>query len=206
MNWYQYANGNPVMFSDPSGLVAWGDLGSATLGLVGNGLGFATGVLLGAVPEPTMITKVAAYAAVTKSTYGIIANGANFYNALVDAPTASTGSLITDVAYIAAPQNKTIQQAAVVADLATDLLIGRIGANHATALEGSIVRGANGFPLYDMQYQAVNSFTNLEKVSNTFTLMSLGQTAYDSFVVPGSPFNTNGSGGSGGGGGGGCRR
>jgi RHS repeat-associated protein len=206
MNWYAYANGNPIMFSDPSGLVAWGDLGSATLGLVGNGLGFATGVLLGAVPEPTMITKVAAYAAVTKSTYGIIANGANFYNALVDAPTASTGSLITDVAYIAAPQNKTIQQAAVVADLATDLLIGRIGANHATALEGSIVRGANGFPLYDMQYQAVNSFTNLEKVSNTFTLMSLGQTAYDSFVVPGSPFNTNGSGGSGGGGGGGCRR
>lgn len=203
LNWYAYANGNPVMFSDPSGYVAWGDLGSATLGIAGNGLGLATGFLLGIAPEPTMVTKVAAVVVVGKSSYGFGVSAQNFWAALKDESPVSKGSLANDVADLVAPGNQNAQYAATAIDLASDLALGRIGANHAQSLVGRTVRGANGFPLYDMQYQTVNSFERLETVADAFTMLSVGQTGYDAYRDMGlPPFGASiGGGGSGGGGG-----
>ncbi|MCX6937525.1 MAG: DUF6531 domain-containing protein [Verrucomicrobia bacterium] len=204
MNWYAYANGNPVMFTDPNGLVAWGDLFSATLGIAGNGLGLATGFLLGIAPEPTLLTKVAAVAVVGKSSYGFGVSVQNAVAAIRDKPAVSKGSLANDVAELVAPGNQNAQYAATAIDLSSDLLLGRIGANHAQSLAGQTVRGANGFPLYDMQYQTVNNFQNLERVSNAFTAASVSQTIYDNFAAP--LFEANMQFNFGENGNGGCRR
>jgi RHS repeat-associated protein len=96
LNGYAYVGNNPVNFTDPAGLVRWGALGSATLGLVTNGLGVATAAGLALVPEPTMVTKVAAGVVGIKSFYGLGANGINFYDASVDKdPTSKAHSPTT---------------------------------------------------------------------------------------------------------------
>jgi RHS repeat-associated protein len=182
MNWYAFVSNSPIGLTDPSGLVAWKDLGSASLGLVSNGLGVVTGFALALIPEPTMVTKAAAVVVVGKSSYGFGASVSNFAAALADKPALSKGSLANDVAQLVAPGNKTAQQAASAVDLAADFATGRISANAAKSLAGKMVRGANGFPLYEMQYQVVKDPASLGKLADAFVASSVAQTAYDNLV------------------------
>ena len=183
MNWYAFGGNDPISFADPSGLVRWGDLGSATLGLVGNGLGFVTGLGLMVIPEPTMLTKVASVVVIGKSCYGLAANGQNFTAALLDMPAPSKGSLANDVAQLVAPGNQNAQKVATIIDLASDLGIGRIGAVAAKNLTGKLVRDANGFPLYDMKYVRYPAPGDLGSIATKFTYVSIVKTAYDSVAT-----------------------
>ncbi|HWA11397.1 MAG TPA: RHS repeat-associated core domain-containing protein [Opitutaceae bacterium] len=181
INRYSYVGGNPVNFIDPMGLVKWGDLGSAGLGLITNGLGVATGVALAFVPEPTLLTKAAAVAVIGKSSYGFGASIQNAWAAINDKVAPSQGSLANDTAQLIAPGNQNAQRVASVLDLGSDLLGGRIGANAAKNLIGQVVRDARGFPLYNMEYLSVHDPGNLGKLADGFTISSVIQSAYSGF-------------------------
>jgi RHS repeat-associated protein len=183
-NWYAFVGGDPINYVDPTGEVRWGALGSATLGVITNGLGVVTAGLLAVTPEPTMVTKVAAVGLGLKSSYGLGANAQNFYDALTNQDPISKGTLANDVAQAVAPGNETAQKIATVADLATDLATGRISANAAEDAVGTAVRDANGFPLYDMQYGYVQDAGNLGPLANAFTLSALAETGYNEAYKP----------------------
>jgi hypothetical protein len=170
---------------DPSGLVRWGALGSATLGLTTNSLGIVTSVLLAAVPEPTMLTKVAGGALALKSGYGLGANAQNFYEALVDKAAVSKGALANDVAQLIAPGNENAQRAATAIDLTSDLLIGRISMTAAEDAVGTLVRDANGFPLYEMRYGYIQDPGEFGGVAaKLFTAAAAAEAGYDGAFDP----------------------
>ena len=181
LNWYAFVSNNPVSKTDPSGLVQWGNLGSATLGLVTNGLGLVTGFGLALLPEPTMVTKVAAVVVVGKSSYGFGASASNFGAALLDKPAPSKGSLANDVAQLVAPGNKTAQQAATAIDLAADLATGKISANAAKNALGP-VRDATGRQLYNVERVYVQDPAQLGKAADAFQAAAVAQTAYDQLL------------------------
>ena len=180
MNPFAYANGEPISGIDPLGLVRWGELASASLGLVTNTIGIATSITLAAVPDPTLLTKVAAGTLAFKSGYGLSASGLNFWDALVENDPRSKGSFAKDVANLAAPGNENAQKAAAAIDLTTDLAIGRISANVAERALGPMV-DPRGFPLYDAERVFLKDPSDLGKFADTFVAASLLQEGYEGF-------------------------
>ena len=137
-NLYEYCSSNPLLYSDPNGLVKWDQLGLAVIGMLGNGLGvIASGGLLSA-PEPTMVTKVAGYALGVRSIYGFGANATNFTKALMDEEAVSKGSLLTDAAQLLARNNADAQRVATAIDLTLDLMTGKVGAAVGKDIQGSV--------------------------------------------------------------------
>jgi RHS repeat-associated protein len=121
-NLYTYVLNDPVNWTDPLGLVRWDDAGSAFAGLVGNSLGVLGGAALGGTGVGTVAGAVIA----TKSLYGVLASAVNLVAALQDVDQLTSGSLFNDIATLAAPCDKNAQAFASVADLALDLVGGRI--------------------------------------------------------------------------------
>lgn len=103
------------------------EAGIAALGIVGNSFGWLAGAGLVATPEPTMLTKVAGVAMLTKSSYGISVNTANFWKAMNGQAPYSTGGLGTDLAVAIAPGDKTAKALGTVSELSLDLLTGGAG-------------------------------------------------------------------------------
>jgi len=103
------------------------DAGVAALGIASNAFGWLAGTCLVATPEPTMLTKVAGVAMLTKSSYGISVNAKNLVNALNNKEPYSTGGLGTDIAVAIAPGNKRIKALGTVSELSLDLLTGGAG-------------------------------------------------------------------------------
>lgn len=172
LNLYGYVGNNPVLYVDPLGLVRWGDAGRAGLGVVVNWIGLGVGFGLAAVPEPTLLTKVAAVAVTTKSGYGLGANLTNFWSALRDECPGSTGSLAGDVADAIAPGNETAQDLAAVADLSADLATGRISANHANKVVGALDRFA-------MERAVVSDPAAVSRASQAFIAAEVGRVGVD---------------------------
>jgi RHS repeat-associated protein len=126
INTYAYVGNNPLIYTDPYGLVRWGDLGSATLGLVGNGAGVLVGGALLAAPEPT-VTKVVGGVVMVKSLTGWGLNSYNFGRAWsdddsYDAPSSAGRAIATAID----PCDKGLQRYADAAELGIDLLSGRL--------------------------------------------------------------------------------
>jgi len=150
MNWYAYADGNPINYIDPTGLIRWGALGRATIGLVGNGLGMLASAALAVAPEPTMATKVGAVALAGKSSYGIGVNAQNFVAALRDNDPVSTGALTNDIAQLLAPGNQTAQNIATGVDIGTDLAAAGVSITHALSRIPAGQRSASSLLHYEI--------------------------------------------------------
>ncbi|HEV2328839.1 MAG TPA: RHS repeat-associated core domain-containing protein [Verrucomicrobiae bacterium] len=117
LNFYAYANGNPVSYLDPYGLVAWGLLGRSTVGLVANGVVAVGGYLL--APETFGVAAVPA----TLAAYGVGANAGNIINALFERPAGPTGPIQTGL-NIAAPNNENANRIGQAGDLIANLATG----------------------------------------------------------------------------------
>ena len=185
-NYYAYVGGDPINYFDPTGEVRWGALGSASLGLVTNGIGLVTAGLLAITPEPTGATKVAAVVVGLKSSYGLGANGQNFYDALTDQDPISKGTLANDVAQAVAPGSVNAQRVATIADLATDLATGRIANNLAASSNTveTVARDAYGMPVYNPLYEALKDPGYLGAAGDAFTLAALGENIYNDVYGP----------------------
>ena len=185
LNLYAYVGNDPIAFVDPSGLVQWIPAGKATLGIITNGLGIAASIGLAAVPDPTLLTKVAAGAVALKSGYGLQANFNNLGAALFDQAPVSKGALTTDVAQIVAPGNEGAQKFALAVDLSIDLATGRISANAAESAAGTLVRDANGFPLYEMEYQYIQNPAEIGgDLAKIFNRAALAEVGIDEALIP----------------------
>ncbi len=141
-NLYRYVGSNVQNFTDPSGNARWKDAGMSLLGVASNSFGMVLGFGLGAVPEPTMLTKAAAVAVTAKSSYGLAVNSKNLYNALTDKAPYSTGGIGTDTACALAPGNKTAKALGTTSELGLDLLAGGIARTSAKNAVGVLNKNA----------------------------------------------------------------
>jgi RHS repeat-associated protein len=116
LNFYCYANGNPVSYLDPLGLVSWGLLGKSTFGFIANGVVAVGGALLAE-------TGVGAVAAVYGS-YGAGANFGNIINALKDSPEGPTGPVQASANYVF-PGNENANKYGQASDLVAGLVLGK---------------------------------------------------------------------------------
>ncbi|MBI5744915.1 MAG: RHS repeat protein [Elusimicrobia bacterium] len=121
-NLYVYVRNNPVNYSDPSGLVQWGDAGRAAGGIVGNGFGIAGGVLTGGAIGWTGVGAVISGAVVVKSAYGFGANMVLMRDALFDKKPSVKGALLNELAYLTNPCDEDLQALATAGELGLDLL------------------------------------------------------------------------------------
>ncbi|MET0465389.1 MAG: RHS repeat-associated core domain-containing protein [Chitinophagaceae bacterium] len=121
-NNYAYVANDPVNYVDPLGTIRWKQAGIAFAGVVGNGLGVAGGVALGAATSWTGIGAVVGGAVAVKSAYGFGANLGNLVQALRDEDPGSTGALLNDLAKWYDPCNESLQNWATGADLGLDVI------------------------------------------------------------------------------------
>lgn len=177
-----FVGGDPINYFDPTGMVRWGALGSASLGLLTNGLGLVTAGLLAVTPEPTGATKVAAVVVGLKSSYGLGVQGQNFYDALTDQDPISKGTLANDVAQAVAPGNENAQRIATIADLTTDLATGRIAADAAAG--NNIVRYVDDMPIRSPLYKALEDPGTVGDVADAFNLAALSEVGYNDAYKP----------------------
>jgi hypothetical protein len=124
LNTFQYVEQNSLSFKDPSGLVNKIALARASVGLISNSLGVIVGFGVGAIPEPTLLTKAAAVVVIGKSSSGVVLNARNFYSALIgcdDEVASSLPNLIAETFY---PGNESARRISDVVDLSIDLALG----------------------------------------------------------------------------------
>ncbi|MCF6250771.1 MAG: RHS repeat-associated core domain-containing protein [Methylococcaceae bacterium] len=134
VNFYAYVGNNPVNFNDPSGLVRWGDLGNASLGLFSGGSGVVVGgatVLGGAglfATNPIAGSAVAVFGATvfTNSAANIALNGRRFVDALIDVRPSVPGNFPEVIANQIAPGNVNAILLANAANLGLDLASGSV--------------------------------------------------------------------------------
>ncbi|QOX80827.1 hypothetical protein FY034_17540 (plasmid) [Trichlorobacter lovleyi] len=169
---WNYVGGNAVNYSDPSGLVKWKDAGMAGLGLASNSFGLVLGVGFAFLPEPTLATKIAAGAVLTKSGYGFMANAANMVAAIRDKKPVSTGGLFADVACKASGGNKTAKGLASAGDLAFDLLMGQVAGQAAKQSYGILGR-------YGVERAFVRDPARLGNTATTIQVIDAGKTTYE---------------------------
>ncbi|PXA03908.1 hypothetical protein DDZ13_09720 [Coraliomargarita sinensis] len=174
MNMYAYAGADPINFSDPTGLIRWGQLGKATLGIVANGIGVVVGIGVAAIPEPSMATVAAGVVITGKSSYGFGANWQNFTMALVNGDPVSTGSLANDVAETISPGDPTAQKIATIADLGTDLIGGQIISKGAMSAVG---KSPQAFP--SITIVSVKDPTQVSKAATLFQFASVVDTGFN---------------------------
>jgi RHS repeat-associated protein len=117
-----YVRNNPINYTDPTGLVQWGEAGRATGGIVGNSFGIAGGIMTGGAIGWTGVGAVISGAVVVKSAYGFGANMVLMKDALLDKKPSIKGSLLNELAYLADPCDEALQTLATVGDLGFDLL------------------------------------------------------------------------------------
>src|SRR5271165_74961 len=177
LNLYAYVGNDPIGGIDPMGLVRWGALGSASLGVVSNGLGIAVGG--GLMGVPSGVSQVVGFVVIAKSWYGLEANAVNAWKAATDQNPYSTGSLATDIADAAAPGNHRAQLAATAIDLASDLAVGRFSAAVTADLVGKDVLDANGLTNYGLQYGYWADPGDLGDIAKLFQLSAVGSVGYD---------------------------
>lgn len=121
------------------------------------------GAGLALLPEPTLLTKGASAVVLSKSIYGIGANGVNLFAAIRDRNSISTGGLFTDVACKASNGNKNIKGMAAAADLGFDLAAGNIA--------GTVAKSSLGFmSSYSLQRIFVRNPAELGKVGGVVQL------------------------------------
>jgi RHS repeat-associated protein len=145
LNTYDYVGGNPVTYSDPLGLVRWGDVANASLGLVGNAAGVVVGGLLLGAPEPTMATKALGGVVMGKSVAGWGLNWYNLTRAIIDDnPTYDApGSAGRTVAGLMCPNNPDAQRAADAIELSVDLMAGRVPIGSVPQAGSALNRSVN---------------------------------------------------------------
>ncbi|CAB5711608.1 Cell wall-associated polypeptide CWBP200 [Delftia tsuruhatensis] len=128
MNTSVYAP-DPLQWIDPLGLVRWSDAVNNGLGILGNAGGAIVGSALLAAPEPTLITKVAGSAVLSKSVYGFGASRYGFTRALSDDSSfdiPSDQSSLPRTLVCAVGCNNTGRGVADAIDLSLDLAVGKI--------------------------------------------------------------------------------
>ena len=184
MNWYAYANGNPIMYVDPSGHVRWLALGRAVLGMGVNAIGMGVGVGVAAIPEPSMLTVAAGGTLAAKSGYGFGANLSNAVAAIVDADPVSTGALTNDIAQAVAPGNVQAQQLATVVDLATDFGGAKI---ISSAAVNAVGKSPSAFPSLTVSH--LSNPANLSARSNAFVATSIIDSGIRSSTLPNTESN-----------------
>jgi len=121
-NLYVYVRNNSINYSDPYGLVQWGDAGRAAGGIVGNGFGIAGGVMTGGALGWTGVGAVISGAVVVKSAYGFGANMVLMKDALLDKKPSVKGALLNELAYLLDPCDEDLQALATAGELGLDLL------------------------------------------------------------------------------------
>ncbi|WP_315530409.1 RHS repeat-associated core domain-containing protein, partial [Delftia acidovorans] len=128
---------DPLQWIDPLGLVRWADAVNNGLGILGNAGGAIVGGALLAAPEPTLVTKVAGSAVLSKSAYGFGASWYGFTRALSDDPSydiPSDQSSLPRALVCAAGCNDAGRGVADVMDLSLDLAVGKIPVNNKIKL------------------------------------------------------------------------
>jgi hypothetical protein len=179
LNLYDYVGNDPINDIDPLGLIRWKDLGWATWGLVGNGLGIAGGIAVGLIPEPTMATKAAAVIVVTKSGFGFGLNIHNFVDAWKDKPCPDKlpSSLANYVAESVAPGNETAQKLSDIADLATDFFFMRSVGNAVANAPGLYNVGNSSIGI-TVNLAYIKDPTDIGLLANSFTVADYLKTTY----------------------------
>ena len=120
LNQYAFVENNPVNYTDPLGLVAWGQVGRSLAGIVGNVFGVAGGALFAVATSETVAGAALGGAVVLKSSYGISANAQNLVAAFRNKSPVSKGTLLNDVAELTLPGNQTAQRVATATDIWTE--------------------------------------------------------------------------------------
>jgi RHS repeat-associated protein len=167
MNFYAFANGNPISYLDPFGLVSWGLLGRSAFGFVANGVVAVGGALLAE-------TGVGAVAAVYGA-YGAGANFGNIINALRDTPAGPTGPAQT-LANVAYPSSQTANNVGQVLDLTANLATG-----NALGSEGEIASAAGLVTAAQYDFATLNFANQISTVYLGATYVDAGLTTYDAW-------------------------
>ena len=171
-----------MLFAIRSGWLYEARVIERTRGIVTNSLGLAAGFGLAVIPEPTLLTKVAAVAVVGKSSAGLTLNIQNFISAFDDCGEEVPSSLANAIADLAAPGNQTVRKLSDVADLGINLAFG-FGVRKSIEASVGVALGPPGTLGNVVTRIGLRDPTDVGTVGNAFIATAVFQTLYKDAIA-----------------------
>jgi RHS repeat-associated protein len=158
VNLYSYTNNSPIYYSDPSGLIKWGQVASGTLNVIGGAITIAGIATLTTAASPLVIG--VGTAALLSAVYQTAVGANQLYSGANDVTVNVSGGLFEDLAGLSG--DGTVSNAGKIADGVLALASGRVlnPTQYAKWFEWGIEHSSTKFEKLSYGFDIINNTLN----------------------------------------------